>query len=767
LAARIRALRNGVAGVVSASAEISDLADQLTRLARNISNRDGTSVDFANLLTTLESELQIDGKATTASSARGKHLQPVLGAARPLAEVVEAIKSLDRPVAPATETASAAASKTEKSDEQKPEIDTPRPDEPEAQPPTRDEPEVTKPDVDKPEIEKPQPAKGDVENAAQPEAAKPEAAKPEAAKPEAAKPEAAKPEAAKPEAAKPEAAKPEAAKPEAVQPEAAQPAGPEPTAPIPPADAAKPAALQPGPRKAFGSRPDAPKPLFKAEPAKAQPFKAQPFHAAGLKQPELAKNEPIKAESKAAALKPSPFRTAQPSKPEMFPPQPLKPQGTKPDAQKLAPSAPYLGRATLPGPIPNLRAPLRPSSQLAKSPLSEKADTNSGDTQPQIKNPFEAALLDSTPPGPNTPEANAPEPSTPEPPTPRIAEAKTPEQRGVPAGSNPSARQGETDARRTDPDLHADSPSEAPFVAAVTAPAAAQEIRKLATPLPTPAPVSDLPARRSPIPQNVVRWWRDQPQRRRRLAAGLAVLGVLGTALGIAFTARNEPVESVQSVKTSTPPPAPKPASVVERARAGDAQAIATLEALSPDRRSVEESHALARGRLALRHEEMEKFLNTLRANPSALESKESMAELKAYLENPALSLDVLRAIAELPGSRGADVLYDIWSKRKKADDTAQLAEALLSTENVRSKASPALRIALDAARLKECADVKNWLPVAREYGDRRAVQPLAQLAKRRGCGPGGRKDCFPCLRKDTNLVVAIRAVARRAPPKL
>jgi len=156
-----------------------------------------------------------------------------------------------------------------------------------------------------------------------------------------------------------------------------------------------------------------------------------------------------------------------------------------------------------------------------------------------------------------------------------------------------------------------------------------------------------------------------------------------------------------------------------------------------------------------------------LRADPSALESKDGVAQLRGYLDNPTFSIDVLRALAELPGSRGPDLLYDIWSKRKKPDDTSQLAEALLSGENVRSKASPALRIALDATRLKECTDVKKWLPVAREYGDRRAVQPLAELAKRRGCGPEGRKDCFACLRKDTSLVVAIRAVAKRAPPKL
>jgi hypothetical protein len=246
----------------------------------------------------------------------------------------------------------------------------------------------------------------------------------------------------------------------------------------------------------------------------------------------------------------------------------------------------------------------------------------------------------------------------------------------------------------------------------------------------------------------------------------LAVLCLGALTLAVANTARSSASEP--------PPPDPSPIvaapakkalSVIERARAGEPLAVAALEALPAERRTAEESHAIARGRVALQHQELARLLETVRADPTLLDKPQTIAGLRTYLDNSSTAIDALRGIAELPSSRAPDLLYETLSKRKKPDDTSRFAEELLYGETVRHTASPALRAVLELKRLKGCDRAEEVVSAAREHGDRRALAPLVQLTKRRGCGPKGRRDCYPCLRNRAGVVAAVRSAKKRAPP--
>jgi hypothetical protein len=181
----------------------------------------------------------------------------------------------------------------------------------------------------------------------------------------------------------------------------------------------------------------------------------------------------------------------------------------------------------------------------------------------------------------------------------------------------------------------------------------------------------------------------------------------------------------------------------------------------------VEESLALAAGRVAQNRAELDRIREAVAKDPSLAEKSETLRALRSNAEDPATAPAALRAMAELPGPRGADLLYDIWIGTPKRTETTRLAEELVNGDEVRKKASPALGIALELRRVKDCDEAKTLLARAAKEADRRSVRPLARLLKEHGCGKTGARDCFPCLRKSSELNDALGAAEKRAPPEL
>jgi len=208
-----------------------------------------------------------------------------------------------------------------------------------------------------------------------------------------------------------------------------------------------------------------------------------------------------------------------------------------------------------------------------------------------------------------------------------------------------------------------------------------------------------------------------------------------------------------------------KPKTLIERARSGDDAALRELTGRSVEKRSVEEALAIVDGQAAQKRRAASELAQQLQRDPKLAKKQDTLRKLVEFARDADTTSEALTAIAELPGALSADLLFDIFTRTPGRTRTTEVAEQLLQTGTVRSKASPALLIALDLRRAKTCEEFAALLPRARQSGDKRALSPLGKLIKQSGCGPNNGADCYPCLRNDTALTDAVTSArARRAP---
>jgi hypothetical protein len=201
------------------------------------------------------------------------------------------------------------------------------------------------------------------------------------------------------------------------------------------------------------------------------------------------------------------------------------------------------------------------------------------------------------------------------------------------------------------------------------------------------------------------------------------------------------------------------------RAIADDANAIKKLQGRPVSERTAEETLALVQVRNNKKRKEITELARKIELVPKlAREDKEVAAKLKDFSKDDAVAPDLLGAYADMKGSAGPDLLYSILRSLKKGD-TADLAEELLYSKDVRKKASPALSVVLDLRKAEKCETVPKILERAKSDGDRRAIVPMIQFFNKRGCGEKKVDDCWPCLREGDLLKEAAAAVQKRAPP--
>jgi hypothetical protein len=155
-----------------------------------------------------------------------------------------------------------------------------------------------------------------------------------------------------------------------------------------------------------------------------------------------------------------------------------------------------------------------------------------------------------------------------------------------------------------------------------------------------------------------------------------------------------------------------------------------------------------------------------LAENPALMKDKQVAEQLQTFTKNETTAVDALLALAQLPGSIGADLLYDVWTGTVGRSAATELAEALLYSDDVFSKASPAARVALELRKAETCEQAAPLVKQALDHGDRRSMHLLGKLTKRSGCGPTKRQDCYKCLRDGDLLKDAFAAVRKRPAPK-
>ena len=255
------------------------------------------------------------------------------------------------------------------------------------------------------------------------------------------------------------------------------------------------------------------------------------------------------------------------------------------------------------------------------------------------------------------------------------------------------------------------------------------------------------------------------------LIAGL--LCVLGGILAVLSGRGPLAAPETRSEPSRASAPAPdverrkaKPKPLIERARGGDDAALRELTSRSVEKRSVDEALAIVEGQGAQKRRGVAELAQQLKREPKLAKKQDTIRRLLEFARDADTTSDALTAIAEMPGALSADLLFDIFTRTPGRTRATEVAEQLLQTGTVRSKASPGLLIALDLRRAKTCEEFAALLPRARQYGDKRALAPLGKLIKQSGCGPNNAVDCFACLRNDTALNDAVTSARVRHAPK-
>jgi len=455
---------------------------------------------------------------------------------------------------------------------------------------------------------------------------------------------------------------------------------------------------------------------------------------------------------------------------------PVPPAAAEP---ALAAALAALPNMALPAPRPGAQAPpgaAAPAAAAAPTPQTTdptaEVRTAREDTRKPTPEGLAPPVEPATTPAPSGPAAPAtdtdPEPA-PEPKPPAHAGQPPSEQNTLVTAFPHRVSVPAPDARSpSDRDPGAPAPTR-PTVAAV--PAAAVDSPP-AAPAPTGPAAAAAPAAASTelaLEEAITR-----PRRGRTI--GVFALGALvgaAGALGVGAIVlpryaapapvASEPVTSASSASASSP----VPPSLAERARGGDPAALAELDSKKEAERSVAEAVALIEGRGTAARGRITELGARLRKDPTKLEEATVRQEVWELLSEPRTATQALAIVAEIPGPLAPDILFRVWTTTSARTDTTELAEMLLFSHQVRSRASPALAVALDLRRTSDCEAVRALLPRAAADGDARSTRPLALVALKTGCGPNKRSDCFRCLRQDpAPLDHAIRATRVRAAPK-
>jgi eukaryotic-like serine/threonine-protein kinase len=125
---------------------------------------------------------------------------------------------------------------------------------------------------------------------------------------------------------------------------------------------------------------------------------------------------------------------------------------------------------------------------------------------------------------------------------------------------------------------------------------------------------------------------------------------------------------------------------------------------------------------------------------------------------------EVFKLLGERLGWRGADKLYDLayGPSAQARPQLAARARTSLQFASALTKATPALKIALQLRAAQGCEEVAALLRRTREVGDERSANLLRPYVKTDGCKGA---DCYPCMRGTADLAGAIGAAEKRAAP--
>ncbi|HEU5077172.1 MAG TPA: protein kinase [Polyangiaceae bacterium] len=288
-------------------------------------------------------------------------------------------------------------------------------------------------------------------------------------------------------------------------------------------------------------------------------------------------------------------------------------------------------------------------------------------------------------------------------------------------------------------------------------------------------------ARRSSLPPPIGQAFKGVPGLAILGGVGLALIGLLAVLVAGLVSSLGEDHPQAQPdasarVETkaadSAAPVAPLdtgPPSLADQLKQAESQGLPALEALAkanPNDGSVQ--LALAQGRVNAKQyaEAVGAVSAALKVDPELNVSKRVASLLFTTAQSKSGRERTFQLLEGPMGSRGADIVYDIAVHPTIKPQVKARAEKYLKSEAFERSSSPELNIAVALRHAERCEQKHALLLRAKNVGDSRSLASLEPLVKTDGCGDGGKRDCYPCLRADSRLADAIAAVKARAPHK-
>jgi hypothetical protein len=205
-------------------------------------------------------------------------------------------------------------------------------------------------------------------------------------------------------------------------------------------------------------------------------------------------------------------------------------------------------------------------------------------------------------------------------------------------------------------------------------------------------------------------------------------------------------------------------ASLAERAREGDADALYKITSIPASERSSGLMIALEGGYQAQKLREFRDFAHSLHESAAA-PSAAALGRFVDFASSPETMLPAFQELTEWSSPSGPDVLYAVWERAGGGSRAASLAQQLLYARDQRAKATPALSTALDLRSAVTCDQYLRLLPAVARAGDQRCSATLRAIKHTDGCGSDGQQDCYACLRGSSLLDDALRAAESRPAP--
>ncbi|MEZ4219285.1 MAG: serine/threonine-protein kinase [Polyangiaceae bacterium] len=255
------------------------------------------------------------------------------------------------------------------------------------------------------------------------------------------------------------------------------------------------------------------------------------------------------------------------------------------------------------------------------------------------------------------------------------------------------------------------------------------------------------------------------------IGAGAAILLVgFFLVVSAAVAGRRVAAGDARSATAARVAPPPNVKAHIDRAKTGDRQAIAALQARPETERTAPEWYALGRGLAVSGHvkDGLVAYQKALALDPALANDSALLKDVLRAAETPATVNQALDLGVASLGANGADLVYEVYQRTRGRGELAvvsKAAKAQLEGAALRAKASPALLVVLDLNKARGCAAIKPVIARAAKQADARASTKLKALSARRGCGFFGMGDCYSCLRGNSDLSDAIkRAGATPAP---